>query len=124
MRQFHSMLHNFRRAVLWYGKGYTFYQYKKNEYGEPTDEKDEVQTVVGIYHGIVNNFLVEIAGDGATLKNKNNKGITCADTTELAVSQGDFVIINGIVYHVTAVEPILYDDVAIAQEISLEELIA
>lgn len=123
MRQIHSIRHNIMRSVYWYGKNYTFYRPYEDEYREPTDINPPVQTVKGIYHASGREFVNLIAGDGATIAAKNNKGILCADGIKLEIKQGDIVYIADTEYHVTNVDSILYDDEIIAQEISIEEVI-
>ena len=112
-----------RLAVSWYGKEYSFTRKQLNKYKEPIAEEDSVQTVSGIYHASERSFIELINSEGASVKSKVSKGILCDADTELSVQQGDKVVIDNREFHVTAVEPVLYNDKVVAQEISVEELV-
>ena len=112
-----------RLAVSWYGKEYSFTRKQLNKYKEPIDEEDSVQTVSGIYHASERSFIELINGEGASVKSKVSKGILCDANTELSIQQGDKVVIDNKEFYVTAVEPVLYNDKVVAQEISVEELV-
>ena len=110
-------------AVSWYGKEYSFTRKQLNKYKEPIAEEDSVQTVSGIYHASERSFIELINSEGASVKSKVSKGILCDADTELSIQQGDKVVIDNREFNVTAVEPVLYNDKAVAQEISIEELV-
>ena len=110
-------------AVSWYGKEYSFTRKQLNKYKEPIAEEDSVQTISGIYHASERSFIELINSEGASVKSKVSKGILCDADTELSIQQGDKVVIDNREFHVTAVEPVLYNDKAVAQEISIEELV-
>ena len=112
-----------RLAVSWYGKEYSFTRKQLNKYKEPIAEEDSVQTVSGIYHASERSFIELINSEGASVKSKVSKGILCDADTELSIQQGDKVVIDSKEFHVTAVEPVLYNDKVVAQEISVEELV-
>lgn len=112
-----------RLAVSWYGKEYSFTRKQLNKYKEPIAEEDSVQTVSGIYHASERNFIELINSEGASVKSKVIKGILCDADTELSIQQGDKVVIDNKEFYVTAVEPVLYNDKVVAQEISVEELV-
>lgn len=112
-----------RLAVSWYGKEYSFTRKQLNKYKEPIAEEDSVQTVSGIYHASERTFIELINSEGASVKSKVSKGILCDADTELSIQQGDKVVIDNREFHVTAVEPVLYNDKVVAQEISVEELV-
>lgn len=112
-----------RLAVSWYGKEYSFTRKQLNKYKEPIAEEDSVQTVSGIYHASERTFIELINSEGASVKSKVSKGILCDADTELSIQQGDKVVIDNKEFHVTAVEPVLYNDKVVAQEISVEELV-
>lgn len=110
-------------AVDWYGNEYEFTRMDLNDYGEPTNEESLIQTVSGIYHESERSFIELVNNESASVKSKINRGILCGENTKLLVQQEDKVLINGVEFHVTAVEPVLYGGEAIAQEISIEELV-
>lgn len=112
-----------RLAVSWYGKEYSFTRKQLNKYKEPIAEEDSVQTVSGIYHASERSFIELLNSEGASVKSKVSKGILCDSDTKLSIQQGDKVVIDNREFHVTAVEPVLYNDKAVAQEISVEELV-
>ena len=112
-----------RLAVSWYGKEYSFTRKQLNKYKEPIAEENSVQTVSGIYHAAERSFIELINSEGASVKSKVSKGILCDADTELSIQQGDKVVIDNREFHVTAVEPVLYNDKVVAQEISVEELV-
>lgn len=110
-------------AVDWYGNEYEFIRMGLNDYGEPTNEESLIQTVSGIYHESERSFIELVNNESASVKSKVNKGILCGENTKLLVQQEDKVLINGVEFHVTAVEPVLYSGEVVAQEISIEELV-
>lgn len=110
-----------RLAVGWYGTDYEFSRSELNQYGEPEDELEPIQTVSGIYHSSERSFIELINNEGASVKSKVSKGILCDADNDLAIRQGDRVTINGVNYHVTTVEPVLYSEEVVAYEISIEE---
>ena len=110
-------------AVDWYGTDYEFYRKRLNEYNEPTDEADLVQEVRGIYHASERSFVELINNEGASIKSKANKGLLCSKDETLEIQQGDYVEINGPQFYVTAIDPIMYADEAVAYEVSVEELV-
>ena len=112
-----------RLAVSWYGKEYSLTRKQLNKYKEPIAEENSVQTVSGIYHASERSFIELINSEGASVKSKVSKGILCDADTELSIQQGDKVVIDNREFHVTAVEPVLYNDKVVAQEISVEELV-
>lgn len=112
-----------RLAVSWYGKEYSFTRKQLNKYKEPIAEEDPIQTVYGIYHASERSFIELLNSEGASVKSKVSKGILCDADTELSIQQGDKVVIDNKEFHVTAVEPVLYNDKVVAQEISVEELV-
>ena len=109
--------------MSWYGENYSFTRKQLNTYGEPVDGEDLVQVVPGIYHASERSFIELINNEGASVKSKVSKGILCDADTQLSIQQGDNVIINDTEFHITAVEPVLYNGKVVAQEISVEELV-
>ena len=112
-----------RLAIRWYGTEYSFTRKRLNRYGEPVDNEDSVQKISGIYHASERSFIELINNEGASVKSKVSKGILCDADTALSIQQGDKVIIDNKEFYVTAVEPVLYSDKTVAQEISVEELV-
>lgn len=113
-----------RLAVGWYGKEYRFFRKNLNEYGEPdSTEPTQVQVISGIYHSSQRSFIELINTEGASVKSKVSKGILCDKDSQPTIQQGDKVVLEGIDYHVTAVEPVLYSGEVVAYEISIEELV-
>lgn len=110
-------------AIRWYGTEYSFTRKRLNRYGEPVDNEDSVQKISGIYHASERSFIELINNEGASVKSKVSKGILCDADTKLSIQQGDKVVIEDTEFHVTAVEPVLYSGIVVAQEISVEELV-
>jgi hypothetical protein len=110
-------------ALKWYGSSYSFKRRQLNKYREPLGDEIDVQEIVGIYHSSQRNFIELMNTEGASVKSKLNKGIICSSKVDLEIQQGDKVVIDNIDFYVTAIEPVLYNNVVIAQEISLEELV-
>lgn len=113
-----------RLVIDWYGADYSFYRKQLNSYGEPeAGDGNLVQTIRGIYHASNRSFVELVNSEGASVKSKVNKGILCSDENEISLQQYDQVVIEGSVFFVTTVEPVLYSDEIVAYEISLEELV-
>ena len=110
-----------RLAIDWYGSDYKFKRDIKDNYGESINAYQDIQKITGIYHHSEKSFVELINVDGASVKSKINKGILCDGNSKLLIQQGDLVEIGGTLYSVTAAEPVLYGDKAIAWEISVEE---
>ena len=110
-------------AVTWYGVEYSFYRNEVNSYNEPQDGANLVQTVEGIYHSSERAFIELINAEGTSVKSKVSRGILCSRNNNLTIQQDDSVEINGKPYHVTTVEPVLYGDIVVAYEISVEEVV-
>ena len=122
-RKAFAVSHRIHNAVMWYGKEYEFKRAEKNEFNEPTDKLELVETVRGIYHSSQQSFIDLINTEAASIKSKTNKGILCMASSGALLKQDDTVEINLVKYKVTAVEPVMYGDVKVATEISLEELV-
>lgn len=120
-RKAFAVSHRIQNAVSWYGTEYKFTRNVKNEYGEPTEEPELVEIVQGIYHSSQQSFIELINTEAAKIKTKTNKGILCSSSSGSLLLQGDRVEINFVEYKITAVEPVVYGDVKVATEISLEE---
>lgn len=123
-RKIFSAYTKIQRLVEWYGDLYRFERDILNEYNEPTGETDFVQLVPAIYHRSSHDFVELIQSDGGTVKAKVNKGLLCGKAQKPSVQQNDKVRVNDILHFVTAVEPVLFGEEAIAWEISLEEVVA
>lgn len=117
-----AIRHRIANACLWYGTDYNFTRAGVNDYGEPTENFELVQTICGIYHDSRKSFLELVNAESAVVKNKTNRGILC-EPCEILIKQGDKVHIDSTDFYVTAVEPVKYGDVVIAMEISIEERI-
>lgn len=107
--------------LQWYGTDYQFSREEIGEYKEPTGDVTVVQSIRGIYHSTWESFVELINVEGASVKAKINRGILCDGGAKPLVQQGDQVIVAGVLYQVTAVEPVLYNERTVAWEISLEE---
>lgn len=121
VRKAFAVAHRVQNAVSWYGAEYRFTRNSKNEYGEPTEEPELVEIVQGIYHSSQQSFIELINTEAAKIKAKTNKGILCLSSSGSLLLQGDRVEISSVEYRVTTVEPVMYGDVKVATEISLEE---
>lgn len=110
-------------AIRWYGTEYSFTRKRLNRYGEPVDNEDSIQKISGIYHASERSFIELINNEGASVKSKVSKGILCDADTKLSIQQGDKVVIEDTEFYTTAVEPVLYSGIVVAQEISVEELV-
>lgn len=118
-----ALYRQIRMAIYWYGEEYLFTRKQLNQYKEPVDAEDPVQTVSGIYHASERSFIELVNSEGASVKSKVSKGILCDADIELSIQQGDKVVIDNTEFYVTAVEPVLYNGTVVAQEISVEELV-
>lgn len=117
-----AVKHRISNAILWHGSNYDFFRKTQNDYGEPVGEKLKIETVRGIYHANREGFVELLNTEGASLKSKLNKGILCYISNPL-IEQGDIVYIGAIEHNVVSIEPVMYSDVQIATEISIEEVI-
>lgn len=122
-RQPFAVAHKINNAISWYGTNYSFQRDSVDDYGEPTGEFEVVETVQGIYHSSRKSFVELIGSEAANTKSKANKGIMCMKSDGKLLKQKDFLIVGDLKYEVTAVEPIIYCDVELAREISLEEVL-
>ena len=118
-----AVYRKFHLVIEWYGVDYTFKRAEKDSYGEPTGIFKTVQVVSGIYHASQQSFIELVNVDGTSVKAKINKGIVCDGKDQLKIQQGDQVEILGVTYQVTAIQPIIYGNEAVAWEISIEELV-
>lgn len=117
-----AIAHRIQNSLNWYGHEYTFSYYGVNDFNEPIGTPTERQKVVGIYHSSEHTFVELLNAEGASVKAKINKGVFCGPE-ELTIEQGDIVVIDGTQFKVTTHEPVIYCDVVVAREISLEEVV-
>lgn len=121
-----TIRHKLNLLTDWYGTAFDFKRDTVDKYKEPTGALAVVQQIHGIYHASEKSFIELINTEGAAIKggSKVGKGILCGySNTNLSVQQGDKVSVAGVPNLVTAVEPIVYGDVPVAWEISLEEVV-
>lgn len=116
-----AVAHRVQNAINWYGYSYTFKYYGLDEFGEPSGEPLVRQIITGLYHSSERVFIELLNSEGTAVKAKSNKGILCLPEM-ITVEQGDLVSFKGLDFKVTACEPVLYGDIIVAKEISLEEI--
>lgn len=123
MRTPFSLRRQVQLALNWYGDEFEFVRSELDEFNEPIEES-VTHSVNGIYHSSSHEFVELINQEGISVKTKINKGILCSyNLIGIDVQQNDEVTINDILFKVTAVEPILYNNQVVAHEISLEEFV-
>lgn len=101
------------------GIDYEFKRYKRNNFGEPTDELEMVGKLKGLYHE--QNGSVRISmGDTTQVRTKKVPMILCLykDTASLALQVDDIVIINKKTFKVTGVTDV--QEWNLISDISLE----
>ena len=123
MRKAFTIAHRISNAVRWYGLDYNFTRNVLNEFNEPSDKENIVETIQGIFHSSQKSFIELVNTEAAEVKSKSNIGILCNKSSGSDVTQGDNVVIDSVLYKVTAVEPVMYVGTPVATEISLEEMI-
>lgn len=123
MRTPFSLRRQIQLAIQWYGIDYEFSRDVVDSYEEITGEQERIESIEGIYHATKREFIELINSEGASIKNKLNKGILCSSEDNLSIQQGDITVINNTTYRVTAIEPVLYGEEIVAQSISLEEFV-
>lgn len=121
-----TIRHKLNLLTDWYGAIFEFKRNIVDSYKEPTGDFSVVQKVSGIYHASEKSFIELINTEGAAIKggSKVGKGILCGySNVNISVQQGDIVLISTVPHQVTAVEPIVYSEIPVAWEISLEEIV-
>lgn len=108
-----------KRELKRSGIDYEFKRYKKDEFGEPTEELEVVGKLKGLYHE--QNGSVRISmGDTTQVRTKKVPMILCLynDTASLALQVNDIVVINKKIFKVTGVTDI--QEWNLISDISLE----
>ena len=119
-----AVKHQINNTIRWYGSKFNVLRKGVNEYGEPVEDPVAVLSFNGIYHESRQSFLDLLNTEATQVKAKTNKGIlSMVDERLNDIVQGDFIDLNGAVFNVTAVEPVMFSDTQIATEVSLEEVV-
>lgn len=106
-----------RREIKKVGKEYEFKRAKKNEYKEPTEEKEVVAKISGLYHE-QNSKISITTGETTQTRNKKIPMILCLYEEAKLLKAGDVVEINSKKFNVTGVVNI--QEWNIISDISLE----
>lgn len=106
-----------RREIKKVGKEYEFKRAKKNEYKEPTEEKEVVAKISGLYHEQNSNISIT-TGETTQTRNKKIPMILCLYEEAKPLKVGDTVEINSKKFNVTGVVNI--QEWNIISDISLE----
>lgn len=106
-----------RREIKKVGKEYEFKRAKKNEYKEPTEEKEVVAKISGLYHE-QNSKISITTGETTQTRNKKIPMILCLYEEAKPLKVGDVVEINSKKFNVTGVVNI--QEWNIISDISLE----
>lgn len=106
-----------RREIKKVGKEYEFKRAKKNEYKEPTEEKEVVAKISGLYHE-QNSKISITTGETTQTRNKKIPMILCLYEEAKPLKVGDAVEINSKKFNVTGVVNI--QEWNIISDISLE----
>lgn len=119
-----AVKHRISNAIRWYGSEFEILRKTVNDYGEPVEEPTTVCKFNGIYHESQQSFLDLLNTEATQVKIKTNKGVLAmVDVYSKEIDQGDYIILHGSEFNVTAVEPVMVSDTQIATEISLEEVV-
>ena len=106
-----------RREIKKVGKEYEFKRANKNEYKEPTKEKEVVAKISGLYHEQNSNISIT-TGETTQTRNKKIPMILCLYEEAKPLKVGDTVEINSKKFNVTGVVNI--QEWNIISDISLE----
>lgn len=81
-----------------------FYRNVLNEFNEPTDDKEEVGKLSGLYHESNSNISI-VMGETTQTRSKKIPMILCLwdDVKPIKLLPGDFMILNGKTFKVTGV---------------------
>ena len=111
-------LYKVKREIEIHGKQYTFERIIKDEYGEETKVKEQVETVLGLFH-TSKGYVTKNTSDGGTIKSKGQpKILMIIDEQSINLKQDDVVEINGNVYKLVDKNDIL--NFGIIYDVSLE----
>jgi len=93
-------------AVERYGRSYTFCRPRVNQFGEQTDEWDEMGILRGLYHEESNFVRMEVGDAGAATVGKKQPHILCLcqAVSDLGLVKGDHTVINNRRFTVTGVK--------------------
>lgn len=106
-----------RREIKKVGKEYEFKRAKTNEYKEPTEEKEVIAKISGLYHE-QNSKISITTGETTQTRNKKIPMILCLYEEAKPLKVGDVVEINSKKFNVTGVVNI--QEWNIISDISLE----
>ena len=108
-----------KRELKRSGIEYQFKRKGKNDFGEPTDELEEVGTLKGLYHEENSNIQI-VTNDTTQVRTKKIPMILCLyeDAASLSLKIGDVVYFGGKTFEVTGVVNI--QEWSIIADVSLE----
>lgn len=99
-----------------YGKQFCFYRQGKNEYGEPTGNKEEI-SVLGVFHeGAI--YVSQNTNDGTKSRSKPQPQILILSDDNCKIKNGDNLQYGNNLYEVTELQD--FNKLGIAFDISLE----
>lgn len=107
------------REIRTHGEQYTFERQKLDEYGEPTEEKEEVATVNGLYH-TTKSYVSKAVGDATTTHSKGQPMILAIFSETEKIREQDIVTVKGKPYQVIGRTNV--GEYSILNDISLKEV--
>lgn len=106
----------------WHGTDYEFIRNTVDQYGEPNGTQP-VQTIRGIHHANSRSLIALLTTEGSAVKNKVTEGIFFDSDVTVRIKQGDQVRVGEKMFIVTTVEPLTFEDVVVAYDASIEEVV-
>lgn len=106
-----------RREIKRSGNDFIFYRSIKNDYGEPSSEKEIIAVVSGLYHE-QSNYISIKTGETTRYRTKKTPMLLCEYSDVVSLKADDFMILNENKYTVT--KKINVQEWNIISDISLE----
>lgn len=88
-----------KRQIDVQGDVYEIYRMIKDNYGEDTEQFEQVCLLKGLFHQTKGYIVQKVATESLITSKGNPKILCCTNETEL-INKGDFVLINGERYNV------------------------
>lgn len=107
------------REIKTHGESYTFERSKLDDYNEPTEEKETVATVNGLYH-VTKGYVSKTVGDATTTHSKGQPMILAVYEETENIKEQDRVTVEGKPYKVVGRTNV--GEYSILNDISLEEV--
>lgn len=107
------------REIKTHGESYTFERNKFDGYNEPTEEKETVATVSGLYH-VTKGYVSKTVGDATTTHSKGQPMILAIFSETEKIREQDIVTVKGKPYQVIGRANV--GEYSILNDISLKEV--